>query len=83
MLTPEDLDNIQARQKVASLELEKTIVNAMQTSFDKHLETNHKPLETDIKLAHDRIGGIKRFLVYCSGFVAGITALVLLVLKFG
>jgi len=83
MLTPEDLDNIHTRQQLSNLEMKEAIIEAMGSSFDKHLEKDHEPLIADVKTAQDRISGIKRFLVYCSGFVAGITALVMLALKFG
>ncbi len=76
MLTDKDLDDIQARQKVSTLEMEKSITTAIQGTFDRHLETNHKPLEKDIKEAHDRISAVKRIIIYATGFVAGVSFLV-------
>ena len=49
-LTPEDLDNIQMRTKLHSLEMKDDIVKAMQESFEKHLETNHVPIQEDMRI---------------------------------
>ena len=82
-LSQDDLNNIETRTKLTSYEMKEEIISAMQVSFDKHLETNHKPLEADIKTAQDRISSLKRIVIYGSGFIGGIVFLITMALKFG
>jgi len=54
MLTPEDLDNIEMRQKLSTMEIKEEMTAAIVESFDKHYEVSHKPLKEKVD-THTRL----------------------------